>query len=233
MADTEALQQGAVRRDEGPHQGGRFLGADEGRAVCLRHVLRHRRRAAALFPHAARRRAGGRSSSTATPRPTARPISASPASTIRRDHRRLLWGYRRQGLGILHAARPRSRDRRRTSTTASPDTGGGGVWAPTRQGFFYTGLDENHRPSKTFFHILGTTAARGPAGLRGDGSGLLHGRRRLAARRLHLHRHPRPRNVGILAARRPTTRRPSRSWSRRARPGCEYDWPRAATSSTS
>ncbi|MGO7427781.1 S9 family peptidase, partial [Rhizobium ruizarguesonis] len=35
------------------------------------------------------------------------------------------------------------------------NTGGGGVWAPDGKSFFYSALDENHRPSKVFHHILG------------------------------------------------------------------------------
>jgi oligopeptidase B len=35
------------------------------------------------------------------------------------------------------------------------NTGGGGVWAPDGKSFFYTLLDENHRPSKVFHHSLG------------------------------------------------------------------------------
>ncbi len=38
-------------------------------------------------------------------------------------------------------------------------TGGGGVFAPDGKSFFYTVLDENHRPSKIFHHILGTPQA--------------------------------------------------------------------------
>ncbi|TGV50714.1 S9 family peptidase, partial [Mesorhizobium sp. M00.F.Ca.ET.149.01.1.1] len=35
------------------------------------------------------------------------------------------------------------------------DTGGGGVWNAGDDGFFYTRLDDSHRPSKVFFHALG------------------------------------------------------------------------------
>ena len=36
------------------------------------------------------------------------------------------------------------------------NTGGGGVWDASNTGFFYTLLDENHRPSKVLYHRLGT-----------------------------------------------------------------------------
>ena len=39
------------------------------------------------------------------------------------------------------------------------NTGGGGAWAPDGKSFFYTVLDENHRPSKIFHHIIGEPQA--------------------------------------------------------------------------
>jgi protease II len=38
---------------------------------------------------------------------------------------------------------------------ACTDTGGSGVWDAGDDGFFYTRLDPNHRPSKVLFHTLG------------------------------------------------------------------------------
>ncbi len=43
MADTETLRGTLFRGDEGPHQGGRFIGADERRPLCLRLDVRDRR----------------------------------------------------------------------------------------------------------------------------------------------------------------------------------------------
>jgi oligopeptidase B len=41
------------------------------------------------------------------------------------------------------------------------DTGGGGAWdVGDCKGFFYAALDDNHRPSKIFYHRLGTPQAR-------------------------------------------------------------------------
>jgi len=37
-----------------------------------------------------------------------------------------------------------------------PDTAGGGVWSADSKSLFYTKLDENHRPSKVYQHVLGT-----------------------------------------------------------------------------
>lgn len=39
-----------------------------------------------------------------------------------------------------------------------PETSGGGVWAADSRSVFYTRLDENHRPSKVFRHVLGTSS---------------------------------------------------------------------------
>ncbi|MEF2546506.1 S9 family peptidase [Aurantimonas sp. E1-2-R+4] len=36
------------------------------------------------------------------------------------------------------------------------DTSGGTVWSARSKGFFYTRLDSNHRPSRVYFHRLGT-----------------------------------------------------------------------------
>ena len=83
----------------------------------------------------------------------ARPISGLPASITRTDHSSGIWGYRRQGFGVFHAEGARSRDRRGYLPTSVENTGGGGVWAPDGKSFFYSALDENHRPSKVFHHI--------------------------------------------------------------------------------
>jgi oligopeptidase B len=40
-----------------------------------------------------------------------------------------------------------------------PDTTGGGVWAADSKTFFYTQLDENHRPSRIYSHQLGCDPA--------------------------------------------------------------------------
>jgi oligopeptidase B len=35
------------------------------------------------------------------------------------------------------------------------NTGGGAAWSSDCKGFFYTAVDDNHRPSKIFYHRLG------------------------------------------------------------------------------
>lgn len=74
------------------------------------------------------------------------------------DHNRLLWAFDDKGSEFfkLHV---------RDLTTGKDlgdqieDTGGGGVWNAGNDGFFYTRLDQNHRPSKIFFHALGSDPA--------------------------------------------------------------------------
>ncbi|KQS77441.1 peptidase S9 [Rhizobium sp. Leaf384] len=71
------------------------------------------------------------------------------------DHSLGIWGYDDKGSEYFTL---RVRD---LSTGADLDdvvanTGGGGAWAPDGRSFFYTVLDENHRPSKIFHHVVGT-----------------------------------------------------------------------------
>ena len=190
--------QEAVRGDEGPHQGGRFLGADEGRP--LSPTARPSRTAASSRAISASRATAApkRSSSTATRRPKARPISASAASTIPPTIARLIWGFDDKGSEFYTL---RVRDLATGSELADvvDDTGGSGVWDAANNGFFYTRLDPNHRPSKVFYHALGTDTAIRPAGLRGDRPRLLHECRRHALQRLDhdlASTITRPRNTG-------------------------------------
>ena len=41
------------------------------------------------------------------------------------------------------------------------DTSGGVVWSAQSRGFYYTRLDSNHRPSRVYFHRLGTPQSAG------------------------------------------------------------------------
>ncbi|KQZ94177.1 peptidase S9 [Mesorhizobium sp. Root157] len=70
------------------------------------------------------------------------------------DHKRLLWAFDDRGSEFFSL-----RVRDLASGTDLPDqigdTGGSGVWNSTNDGFFYTRLDANHRPSKVLFHRLG------------------------------------------------------------------------------
>ena len=71
------------------------------------------------------------------------------------DHARLIWAYDDKGSEFF-TLRIRDLATGRDLDDLVPDTGGGGVWDAGNDGFFYTRLDDNHRPSKIFFHELGT-----------------------------------------------------------------------------
>jgi len=70
------------------------------------------------------------------------------------DHRKLLWAFDDKGSEFF-TLRVRDLASGKELDDQIPDTGGGGVWDAGDGGFFYTRLDDNHRPSKVFFHALG------------------------------------------------------------------------------
>ena len=80
-------------------------------------------------------------------RPTG--LSVSP------DHGLGVWGYDDQGSEYFTLA-VRELDTREDREERLTNTGGGGAWDAASTGFFYTALDDNHRPSKVLYHRLGT-----------------------------------------------------------------------------
>ena len=74
------------------------------------------------------------------------------------DHSRLLWGYDDKGSEFYTL---RLRDVANGSDLADivPDTGGGGTWDASGEGFFYARLDASHRPSRIFYHRIGTQSS--------------------------------------------------------------------------
>jgi oligopeptidase B len=70
------------------------------------------------------------------------------------DHKKLLWAFDDKGSEFF-TLRVRDVASGKELADQIPDTGGGGVWNAGDDGFFYTRLDDNHRPSKVFFHPLG------------------------------------------------------------------------------
>ncbi|OQM75229.1 S9 family peptidase [Manganibacter manganicus] len=74
------------------------------------------------------------------------------------DHARLLWSFDDKGSEFFTL---KVRDLAAGTDLADSvsDTGGGGVWNAANDGFYYTRLDPNHRPSKLFFHMLGDEPA--------------------------------------------------------------------------
>ena len=83
-------------------------------------------------------------------------IGSSDHST---DHRRLLWSYDDKG-SEFYSLRVRDVATGTDVSDEVPDTSGGGVWNAANDGFLYTRVDENHRPSKLFFHALGTDVSQ-------------------------------------------------------------------------
>ena len=74
------------------------------------------------------------------------------------DHRRLLWSFDDKG-SEFYSIRVRDLDSRADLPDLVTDSGGSGAWDAANDGFFYTRLDPNHRPSKIFFHRLGAAPA--------------------------------------------------------------------------
>jgi oligopeptidase B len=74
------------------------------------------------------------------------------------DHRRILWSYDDRG-SEFYTLVARELDGKTDLADHVPDTGGSGTWSADNTGFFYTRLDPNHRPSKTFYHRIGTDVA--------------------------------------------------------------------------
>ncbi|TGQ43574.1 MULTISPECIES: S9 family peptidase [unclassified Mesorhizobium] len=73
------------------------------------------------------------------------------------DHKKLLWAFDDKGSEFF-TLRVRDLGNGHELADRIPDTGGGGVWNAGDDGFFYTRLDDNHRPSKVLFHALGDSA---------------------------------------------------------------------------
>lgn len=74
------------------------------------------------------------------------------------DHSRGLWGYDDKGSEYF-TLKVRDLSTGKDLADVIENTGGGGAWAPDGKSFFYTVLDDNHRPSKIFHHVLGTPQA--------------------------------------------------------------------------
>lgn len=71
------------------------------------------------------------------------------------DHDRGIWGYDDKG-SEFYTLKVRDLKTGEDLPDLIENTGGGGAWAPDGKSFFYSALDENHRPSKVFHHIIGT-----------------------------------------------------------------------------
>ncbi|CZT34532.1 oligopeptidase B [Rhizobium sp. 9140] len=74
------------------------------------------------------------------------------------DHSLGIWGYDDKGSEYF-TLRIRDLSTGDDLVDVIANTGGDGAWAPDGRSFFYTVLDENHRPSKIFHHVIGTPQA--------------------------------------------------------------------------
>ena len=75
------------------------------------------------------------------------------------DHQRLLWAFDDKGSEFF-TLKVRDAGTRADLADSIPNTAGGGTWTPDGNGVFYTRLDDNHRPSKVFFHAIGSDPAQ-------------------------------------------------------------------------
>ncbi len=73
------------------------------------------------------------------------------------NHRRILWGYDSKGSEFYSLA-VRGIERA-GDTDRIEKTGGAGTWAAGSDAFFYTRLDEKHRPKEILLHRLGDPAS--------------------------------------------------------------------------
>ncbi|WP_048649488.1 S9 family peptidase [Nitratireductor soli] len=70
------------------------------------------------------------------------------------DHKRLLWGHDDKG-SELYTLSVRDLATGKDLEDTVGETGGSGEWDAAGNGFFYTRLDANHRPSSVFYHAVG------------------------------------------------------------------------------
>lgn len=71
------------------------------------------------------------------------------------DHSKLLWGFDDKGSEFFRL-RVRDLDTLEDLDDDIADSNGGGVWDAAGNGFFYSKLDANHRPSRLYYHRVGT-----------------------------------------------------------------------------
>ncbi|SPU26225.1 Protease 2 [Candidatus Bartonella washoeensis] len=71
------------------------------------------------------------------------------------DHRHVVWTYDDKG-SEFYVAKIRNLETLADCTDTIIDTSGHIVWDAKSEGFFYTKMDENHRPSQLYYHRLHT-----------------------------------------------------------------------------
>ena len=71
------------------------------------------------------------------------------------DHKKCAWTYDDKG-SEFYTTKLRDLSSLSDSAETILNTAGDVVWDANSEGFFYTNVDENHRPSKLYYHKLGT-----------------------------------------------------------------------------
>ncbi|WP_040855600.1 S9 family peptidase [Phyllobacterium sp. YR531] len=71
------------------------------------------------------------------------------------DHAKMIWGFDDKG-SEYYTLKVRDLATLKDNAETVSDTSGGGVWNARSDGFYYTRVDANHRPSRLFYHKLGT-----------------------------------------------------------------------------
>lgn len=74
------------------------------------------------------------------------------------DHRRLLWGHDASG-SELYTLLVRDTETGADLADRIQGASGYGIWDAAGTGFFYTLLDDNHRPSRIMHHVVGSNPA--------------------------------------------------------------------------
>lgn len=74
------------------------------------------------------------------------------------DHAHLAWSFDDKGSEFF-TLKVRDLESGGDLADTIENTGGGGAWTADSSGFFYTAVDENHRPNRIFYHRLGTAQA--------------------------------------------------------------------------
>ncbi|MEQ8827253.1 MAG: S9 family peptidase, partial [Parvibaculum sp.] len=72
------------------------------------------------------------------------------------DHRLMIWGYDDKGSEFF-TLRIRDLETGEDLSDLIENTGGGVAWSAGSDGFFYTAVDDNHRPNRIYHHRMGTT----------------------------------------------------------------------------
>jgi oligopeptidase B len=72
------------------------------------------------------------------------------------DHRLMIWGYDDKGSEFF-TLRVRDLETGEDLPDLIENTGGGVAWSAGSDGFFYTAVDDNHRPNRIYHHRMGTT----------------------------------------------------------------------------